>query len=66
MRPLSATPKRSPVGHGSKKMPGALTFPLGCHIYIAEINHHSPSNHAFFFGQTKMSWRSLLTLQFSR
>ena len=27
MRPLSAPPKRSPVGHGSKKMPGALTFP---------------------------------------
>ena len=27
MRPLSASPKRPPVGHGSKSMPGALTFP---------------------------------------
>ena len=26
---LSAAPKRSPVGHGSKKMPGALTLPQG-------------------------------------
>ena len=27
---LSAPPKRSPVGHRSKKMPGALTLPVGC------------------------------------
>ena len=27
VRPLSAPPKRPPVGHGSKKMPGALTLP---------------------------------------
>ena len=27
MRPLNAPPKRSPVGHRSKKMPGVLTLP---------------------------------------
>ena len=27
VRPLSAPPKRPVEGHGSKKMPGALTFP---------------------------------------
>ena len=39
VRPLSAPPKRPLEGHGSKKMPGALTFPL---LHLGGDPHFSP------------------------